>query len=114
MRPEELDEMKKTSLAAACFLALLGLSVAACGPTPTRESTGEVVDDSVITAKVKAALINEPDTKAYQISVDTFRGIVQLSGFVDSTEARGKAKDVAQNVNGVKEVRNSLEVKQST
>ncbi len=106
--------MNKRSLSAACLAAVLGLSLAACAPTRTKESVGEVVDDSVVTAKVKAALIQEPETKAYQINVDTFRGIVQLSGFVDSSTARSKAVSVAKNVDGVKEVRNSLEVKQAS
>jgi osmotically-inducible protein OsmY len=101
-------------MATLCLAAMLGLTVAACAPTRTRESAGEVVDDSVITAKVKAALVKEPDTKAYQIQVDTFRGVVQLSGFVDSTQARSKAVSVARTVGGVKEVRNSLEVKEAS
>jgi osmotically-inducible protein OsmY len=105
--------MVKRSMATLCLAGMLGLTVAACAPTRTRESAGEVVDDSVITAKVKAALVKEPDTKAYQIKVDTFRGIVQLSGFVDSSQARSKAIDVARTVDGVKEVKNSLEVKQA-
>ena len=105
--------MVKRSMATLCLAAMLGLTVAACAPTRTRESAGEVVDDSVITAKVKAALVKDPDTKAYEIKVDTFRGVVQLSGFVDSSQARSKAVEVARDVGGVKEVRNSLEVKQA-
>jgi len=93
--------------------AVLAFSVIACTPTRTRETAGEVIDDSVITTKVKAELVKEPLTKAYQINVETFRGVVQLSGFVDSAQARNKAVVVAKSVGGVKEVKDSLEVKQA-
>jgi len=94
--------------------AALAMATVACAPTRTRESTGEVVDDSVITTKVKAELVKDPDTKAHQINVETFRGTVQLSGFVDSAKARNKAVQIARNVSGVKEVKNSLEVRQAS
>jgi osmotically-inducible protein OsmY len=74
-------------------------------------NAGRVVDDSVITGKVKAALVADPTTKAHQISVETFKGVVQLSGFVDSNEARSRAKQVAQGVEGVKDVKNDLELR---
>jgi hyperosmotically inducible protein len=72
---------------------------------------GTVVDDSVITAKVKAALIGEHETKAYQINVSTRNGIVQLSGFVDSETARSTAERLARTVAGVRDVSNNLEVR---
>jgi len=78
----------------------------------TDRSTGEVVDDSVITTKVKAALVAEPATKARDITVITREGIVQLSGFVDSATEKATANEVAQGVAGVKEVRNNLQIKQ--
>ena len=76
-----------------------------------RQTAGEVVDDGVVTAKVKAKLVDDPLTKAYQISVETFKGAVQLSGFVDSAEARSRAAQLASTVSGVKEVTNSLQVR---
>ena len=76
-----------------------------------RQTAGEVVDDGVVTAKVKAKLVDDPVTKAYQINVETFKGTVQLSGFVDSAEARSRAAQLAGAVGGVKDVENSLEVR---
>jgi osmotically-inducible protein OsmY len=78
---------------------------------PERQTAGEVVDDGVVTAKVKAKLVDDPLTKAYQISVETFKGTVQLSGFVDSAEARSRATQLASTVGGVKDVKNSLQVR---
>jgi osmotically-inducible protein OsmY len=69
---------------------------------------GRVIDDSVITAKVKSALIADPTTKAHQIEVETFKGQVQLSGWVDTEAARARATEVARNVEGVRDVKNSL------
>lgn len=74
-------------------------------------SAGEVIDDSVLTAKVKTALIASPDTKAHQINVETKDGVVQLSGFVDSNSAKSAATTVARSVTGVKDVKNELSVK---
>jgi len=82
-----------------------------CAATHKRESTGEYVDDSVITTKVKTAIFNEPTLKTLQINVETFKGDVQLSGFVDSAESVNKAEEVARNVNGVVSVKNDLVVK---
>ena len=78
----------------------------------TDRSAGEVLDDGVITTKVKAALVAEPATKARNITVVTREGIVQLSGFVDAASEKATASEVAQGVAGVKEVRNNLQVKQ--
>ena len=74
-------------------------------------SAGEVIDDSVVTAKVKTALIASPDTKAHQINVETKDGVVQLSGFVDTSAAKSAATTVARSVTGVKDVKNELSVK---
>jgi hyperosmotically inducible protein len=74
-------------------------------------TAGEVIDDSILTAKVKAALIESSDTKAHQINVETKEGVVQLSGFVDSAGAKSAATNVAKSVTGVKDVRNELSVK---
>ncbi|HQT97994.1 MAG: transporter [Deltaproteobacteria bacterium 37-65-8] len=95
------------------FLVCIALITAflGCASTPTREGTGEYVDDSAITAKVKAAILNEPSLKVFQINVETFKGEVQLSGFVDSARSVSKAGEVARGVSGVKSVRNNLIVK---
>ena len=75
------------------------------------DSTGEVIDDSVITGKVKSALIADSTTKAHQINVETKDGVVQLSGFVDNANAKSAATNVAKSVTGVKDVKNELSVK---
>ena len=82
-----------------------------CASTQKREGTGEYLDDSAITTKVKAAIFNEPTLKVFQINVETFKGEVQLSGFVDSAQSVKKAGEVARGVNGVKSVKNNLIVK---
>ena len=82
-----------------------------CASTPTRESTGEYIDDSTITTKVKAAIFNDPSLKVFQINVETFKGEVQLTGSVDSDQIVNKAGEVARDVGGVKSVRNDLIVK---
>lgn len=84
---------------------------AGCASTPTRESTGQYVDDSTITTKVKAAILDEPTLKVFQINVETFKGEVQLSGFVDNAQSVKKAGEVARGVKGVRSVKNSLVVK---
>jgi osmotically-inducible protein OsmY len=95
------------------FLVCIGLMATflGCAATHKRESTGEYVDDAVITTKVKTAIFNEPTLKTMQINVETFKGDVQLSGFVDSAESVDKAEAVARNVNGVVSVKNDLVVK---
>jgi len=82
-----------------------------CASTPKREGTGEYFDDSAITTKVKAEILNEPSLKVFQINVETFKGEVQLSGFVDSAQSVKKAGEVARGVKGVKSVKNNLIVK---
>jgi osmotically-inducible protein OsmY len=95
------------------FIAVTTVAAVGCTPTRTHKSAGETIDDGVITAKVKTALIEDPVTKARQISVETYRGIVQLSGFVDTTAEKNRAAEVTKKIVGVKDVRNSLEIKQS-
>jgi len=82
-----------------------------CSATQKHESTGEYIDDSVITTKVKSAIFDEPSLKVFQISVTTYQGVVQLSGFVDSAQIVKKAGEVAGRVEGVKGVKNDLVVK---
>ncbi len=93
-------------VSAALFVSFLG-----CASTSTQEGTGEYVDDSVITAKVKAAILNEPGLNVMEINVETFKGVVQLSGFVTDPANIKKATDVARSVNGVRDVRNDIRVK---
>jgi len=78
-----------------------------------QQTAGEAVDDAVVTAKVKARLVDDEVTKASEINVETFKGTVQLSGSVDSEEARLRATELAKNVGGVKDVKNSLQVRKS-
>ena len=94
----------------AAFLAVTLVSVVGCASS-TKEGTGEYVDDSVITTKVKAAIFNEPTLKTFEINVETFKGVVQLSGFVSAPASASKAADLARGVNGVKSVRNDIRVK---
>ena len=102
--------MKQAAWTARVGLVVIALALGACSATRTQESAGEVIDDSVLTAKVKTALIEDPVTKAKQINVETYRGVVQLGGFVDSPSRKARATEVARAVTGVKEVRNDLSV----
>jgi len=90
---------------------LLAASLAGCAGGRTYESTGEYIDDSVLTTKVKSAILADSRLKVMQINVKTFKGIVQLSGFVDSETAATHAVDVVRTIKGVKMVNNSLIVK---
>ena len=83
----------------------------ACASTPKRESTGEYLDDSVITTKIKAVLIKDEALKAFHINVKTYRGVVQLKGSVDSQKTIDKAGEIAGSVEGVKSVENNLVIK---
>jgi osmotically-inducible protein OsmY len=103
--------MKKTySFLRWVFLLMLIAMFLACASTPTRESTGEYIDDSVITTKIKSLLLKDELLKSFHISVKTYRGVVQLSGSVDSPKTIGKASQVAGSVSGVKFVKNKLVV----
>ena len=92
------------------FLMLIATFVA-CASTSKQESTGEYIDDSVITTKVKSLLAADDFLKSFQIGVETYKGVVQLSGFVDSQKAVDKAVQIARSVKGVSSVKNSLVVK---
>ena len=82
-----------------------------CASTAKQEGTGEYLDDTVITGKVKAAILNEPTLKSAEINVETFKGVVQLSGFVSSQAAENTAVAVARKVPGVKSVKNDMRLK---
>jgi len=104
--------MNKRNIVIHCLVLLMLIAaLVACASTPTRESTGEYVDDSVITTKVKSLLANDDFLKSFQISVETYKGTVQLSGFVDSQKAIDKAGEIASSVKGIKSVKNNLMVK---
>jgi len=91
-------------------LGLSGLT-GGCAATSTRDSTGEYVDDSAITTKVKASLVGDEAVKSFEIKVETFKGIVQLSGFVDNSDQKSAAAHDAAAVPGVRDVKNNITVK---
>jgi osmotically-inducible protein OsmY len=104
--------MKKRNMFIRCFvLMMLIASLVACASTSKQEGAGEYVDDSVITTKVKSLLAADDFLKSFEISVETYKGTVQLSGFVDSQKAIDKAGEIASGVKGVKSVKNNLNVK---
>ncbi len=92
-------------------LATSSLGMVSCAAVEGRQTTGEYVDDATITTKVKAEIVKDPDLKITQIGVETFKGTVQLSGFVDSAAKSTKAAQVAAAVAGVKQVKNDIVVK---
>ncbi len=92
-------------------LALGGAFLSGCAGTSTKESTGEYIDNAALTAKVKKALVSDEIVKARDVQVETFRGVVQLSGFVDSEMQKTRAGEVARSVAGVRDVKNNLIVK---
>jgi osmotically-inducible protein OsmY len=98
---------KLTTLAGVLVMA----TALGCASTAKQEGTGEYVDDTVITGKVKTAIFNEPTLKSAEINVETFKGVVQLSGFVTSQAAENKAVEVARGVPGVKSVKNDMRLK---
>jgi len=96
---------------ATIFLAILMASLLGCASTATQEGTGEYIDNTVITTKVKTAIFNEPTLKSFEINVETFKGVVQLSGFVNSQADIDKAVEIARQVKGVKSVKNDMQLK---
>lgn len=103
--------MKQVNKIYTIFAAILFMSMLGCASTSKTEGTGEYIDDSVITTKVKTAIFNEPTLKSAEINVETFKGAVQLSGFVSSQANISKATEVAKSVKGVKSVKNAMQVK---
>ena len=104
--------MKKRNIVIHCLVLLMLIATfVACASTRTQESTGEYVDDSVITTKVKSLLAKDDFLKSFQISVKTYKGTVQLSGFVASQQAVDKAGEITRSVKGVTSVKNDLVVK---
>jgi osmotically-inducible protein OsmY len=104
--------MRKRIMFIRCFmLVVLITGFVACASTSKQEGTGEYIDDSVITTKVKSQLAADDFLKSFEISVETYKGIVQLSGFVGSQQAVDKAGEIARGVQGVKSVENDLNLK---
>jgi len=103
--------MQKSKGFVSAIVAVMTLAMVACASTRTQKSPGEQVDDSVTTGRVKAALIADPVTKAHQIDVETFKGTVQLNGFVDTAASKDRAAQVAKSTKGVTAVHNNLTVK---
>jgi hyperosmotically inducible protein len=95
----------------AAILAVTLVSAVGCSSTSQKEGTGEYIDDSVITTKVKTAIFNESTLKSAEINVETFKGVVQLSGFVSSQADINKAVELARGVSGVTSVKNDMRVK---
>lgn len=90
---------------------LMLVFLVACASGPSQTGTGEYIDDSVVTAKVKAAIFNEPTLKSAEVNVETFKGVVQLSGFINSKADMAKAIEVTRAVNGVVSVKNDMRLK---
>jgi osmotically-inducible protein OsmY len=99
------------AIALGLAVALGTAQFAGCASQPTSRSTGRFVDDAAITAKVKTALARDPDVSALDVNVTTYRGVVQLSGFVDDQNQVRKAEQVARGIDGVKDVQNDVRVK---
>lgn len=95
----------------AAVLAITLVAAGGCASTSKQEGTGEYIDDSVITSKVKAAILGDPATKVAEINVETYKGVVQLSGFVSSQAAANRAVELARGVKGVSAVRNDMRIK---
>jgi osmotically-inducible protein OsmY len=93
------------------FIIALMLSALGCGSTPQQSSTGQYIDDSAITTKVKTGIFNEPSLKSGQITVETYKSVVQLSGFVDSAASMDKAVAIARSVQGVSSVKNDMRLR---
>lgn len=103
-----MNKLRYLSLFVTIFALMFILG---CASTKTQSSTGEYVDDTVITTKVKTAIFNEPGLKSAEINVETFKGVVQLSGFVSSQEDINRAVAVARGVSGVVSVKNNMQLK---
>ncbi|MEG3113485.1 MULTISPECIES: BON domain-containing protein [Pantoea] len=98
-------------LTGALIASVVALTLSACAPTPTKEGTGGYIDDTVVTTKVKGQLLKDDSLKSTEINVETFKGKVQLSGFVSSPQMANRAVEVARSVAGVKSVVNNMQIK---
>lgn len=105
-------KIHKSCLVIALGLTLSTIGLTGCAGTATQESTGEYIDNTAITARVKKAYASDELVRARDITVESFRGTVQLSGFVNSLEQKERAEALAKAIPGVKEVKNNIIVKQ--
>jgi osmotically-inducible protein OsmY len=107
--------MKKIQTCLLSLVLLGGVAgtafLSGCSAMGTKQSTGEYIDDTAITAKVKSAFVSDDTVKALDVQVETFRGVVQLSGFVDSTAQKARAEEIARMTNGVRDVTNNIQLK---
>lgn len=103
--------MNITKRLATVFISILMVAATGCASTATKEGTGEYIDDTVITTKVKTAIFNTPELKSREINVETFKGAVQLSGFVSSPSDITKAIEVTRSISGVTSVKNDMRIK---
>lgn len=104
--------MKQLIKRISVFLAVVALmAMVGCAATSKQESTGQYFDDSAITTKVKAAIFNDPSLKSAEINIETFKGVVQMSGFVSSQASIDKAVEIARGVGGVSSVKNDMRLK---
>lgn len=103
--------MKQLKFISAILMTFVLLYSMGCASTASHEGTGEYVDDTVITTKVKAAIFSDDSLKSAEINVETYKGVVQLSGFVGTQHDISKAVEVAQSVKGVQSVKNDMRVK---
>lgn len=93
------------------LVTILSVTLSGCSSSPTQSSTGQFIDDSAITAKIKTKLLDDPQVRGTAISVETFKGTVQLSGFANSKEEISHAESLAKSVDGVRAVRNNITLK---
>jgi osmotically-inducible protein OsmY len=103
--------MAMLRLLTASSVALLCVQLAGCTPMPTQQPVAEAIEDGVVTARIKERLIEDPLTKPHTIRVETFRGTVELSGFVETDQVRNRALALAKDVSGVKRVRDAMDVR---
>lgn len=102
-----LRNLSQSILIGSC----LALFASGCAGTATRRSTGEMVDDATLTARVKTAFAKDPGVKAIDVKVDTHKGTVQLNGFVDTAQEKTRAETIARGIQGVTDVQNNITVK---
>lgn len=103
--------MKTESFLNRLPVIVLAVLLSACATQGTQQSAGEYIDDTVITSKVKTALLKDDEVEGLDVKVETFRGVVQLGGFVDSREDRQRAAEIARKIAGVKSVKNDIRLK---
>ncbi|MFA5243286.1 MAG: BON domain-containing protein [Sulfuricella sp.] len=103
--------MKQLKIISTLILAVMFATLLGCASTSKQESTGEYIDDSVITTRVKAAVFQESTLKSAEINVETYKGVVQLSGFVNSAADINKAVEITRSIKGVTSVKNDMRVK---